>query len=139
MIDEPVHDAPEPIATLNTTPLVDVMLVLLIIFLITVPVVATQAPVRLPHATASPVEEARDSVSVVVHRDGRVSVAGAEVAGPALSAALQEVAGRQPVPPVHVRADAEVPYAAVGRVLAACRRAGLSRIGFITQPAEPGA
>ncbi|GEO83042.1 ExbD/TolR family protein [Pararhodospirillum oryzae] len=133
---EDADELPGPLAGINTTPLVDVMLVLLIIFLITVPVVVAQGGIRLPRETTRAVVEEPGTVTLGIAREGTVSLNGVPLADTnALIGALRAVAARAVVPAVHVRADVEAPYAAVGRVLAACRTAGLQRIGFVTQPA----
>jgi biopolymer transport protein ExbD len=123
------------VSAINTTPLVDVMLVLLIIFLITIPVVNYSVPVELPKKR----NEVRDSKpkDIVITVDGRGGIYwfDARIAGPdALVARLKEVSQLDPQPEVHIRGDARSDYAPVGRILYACQRAGILKVGFITEP-----
>jgi biopolymer transport protein ExbD len=123
------------VAAINTTPLVDVMLVLLIIFLITIPVVAHTVPVALPHETNQPTRTKPDNIVIAVDRNGDVYWNEASVPdGDALLEKLQRRAAEQPQPEVHIRADKDVRYDFVGRVVVACQRAGLVKIAFITEP-----
>jgi biopolymer transport protein ExbD len=123
------------VAAINTTPLVDVMLVLLIIFLITIPVVNYSVPVELPKQR----NELRDSkpkdIVITVDGQGGIYWFDARLAGPdALVTRLKEVAVQNPQPEVHIRGDARSDYAPVGRILYACQRAGILKVGFITEP-----
>ncbi|GAB4215768.1 MAG: biopolymer transporter ExbD [Rhodoferax sp.] len=123
------------IASINTTPLVDVMLVLLIIFLITIPVVNTAVPVTLPKERVE-VRAAQPDV-IIVSVDVRGQIYWFDTPLPnaaALQAKLRPVAGRQPQPEIHIRGDLAARYEGVGRVLAACQRVGLTRVSFITEP-----
>ena len=123
------------IAQINTTPLVDVMLVLLIIFLITVPVVNSSIAVSLPREQNQQRQAETESVIVTVDAQGglwwfdtRLPDAGA------LAELLGKVAAMQPQPELHIRGDVRAEYAAVGRVVLAAQQAGLARIGFLTEP-----
>jgi biopolymer transport protein ExbD len=125
----------EAVSSINTTPLVDVMLVLLIIFLITIPVVNFSVPVTLP----SQVNEVRHSepkdIVVTVDRSGRLYWFDAPLASKgALFERLKGVAQQQPQPELHIRGDAGSDYAPIGRVLLAAQRAGIAKVGFITEP-----
>jgi len=124
------------LADINTTPLVDVMLVLLIIFLITVPVLSTSVVVNLPrHAHQLQASEAQPVV-ISVDAQGRTYWLDSRVPDTAsLRAHLNAAAARQPQPAVHIRGDASADYAAVAQVLQAAQAAGLARVGFITEPA----
>lgn len=124
------------LADINTTPLVDVMLVLLIIFLITVPVLSTSVAVNLPrHANPSQASEVAPVV-VSVDAQGRTYWYDTRLADTAsLRARLAAAAALQPQPAVHIRGDAGADYAAVAQVLQAAQAAGLARVGFITEPA----
>lgn len=127
------------LASINTTPLVDVMLVLLIIFLITVPVVIHSVPVRLPKESSRPTQTAPQNITISVDRDGRVFWnAGAISDRAELVSRLEGAAAMDPQPEIHLRGDREGRYGPVGEVVAACRRAGISRIGFITEPTPAG-
>ena len=127
--------ADEAVSSINTTPLVDVMLVLLIIFLITIPVVNFSVPVDLPHQRNEVRESQPKDIVITVDRNGRLYWFDAPVAGKqALFERLKGIAQQQPQPEVHVRGDAGSDYAPVGRVLLAAQRAGIAKVGFITEP-----
>ena len=120
---------------MNVTPLVDVMLVLLIIFLITIPVVRQTVPLQLPAETNVPRQTRPDNVEVSVDREGRVWWNARRIDGDAaLADRLARAAALKPQPEVHLRGDREVPYRAVGRVVSACRRAGIAKVSFIVEP-----
>jgi biopolymer transport protein ExbD len=123
------------LAAINTTPLVDVMLVLLIIFLITIPVVVHTVPVMLPHETNRPTQTKPENIVIAVDKDGAAYWNDARVAdGDALLARLKARAGDQPQPEVHIRADLNARYGFVGRIVAYCQRAGIAKVAFITEP-----
>ncbi|HKR19223.1 MAG TPA: biopolymer transporter ExbD [Stellaceae bacterium] len=126
-------------ASINTTPLVDVMLVLLIIFLITIPVVTHTVPVALPHEVNRPTVTKPDDIVVAVDKDGNVYWNDKKVADNAtLLAKLKAQATANPQPEVHIRADRDVLYEFVGRVVVDCQRAGIERVAFITEPQRGG-
>lgn len=115
------------------------MLVLLIIFLITVPVATHTVPVALPQETNQPRQTRSENVNLSVTADGKVfwnqdAVAGAD----ALVERLKTVARLTPQPEVQIRGDGAAPYEHVGRVVLACQRAGILKIGFITEPPPRG-
>jgi biopolymer transport protein ExbD len=125
----------EVIAGINTTPLVDVMLVLLIIFLITVPVVTTSVPVTLPKERVEVRETKPENIVISVDKAGTVHWFDTPVRDTeALVQRLKEVAALKIPPEVHIRGDLEGPYGGVGRVLYACQRAGITKVAFITEP-----
>jgi biopolymer transport protein ExbD len=122
-------------ASINTTPLVDIMLVLLIIFLITVPVVTHSIPVALPHETNRPTQTRPDNIVIAVDKDGNVYWNDAKVAdNDTLLNALKARAVDVPQPEVHIRADKDARYEFVGRVVVDCERAGIAKLAFITEP-----
>jgi biopolymer transport protein ExbD len=125
----------EVMAAINTTPLVDVMLVLLIIFLITIPVVIQQIPMELPKERNQVTQTKPENIVIAVNKDGDVFW-GMEYLkdSQALFDKLKKVAVQVPQPEVHIRADEEARYESVGRVVATCQRASILKIGFITQP-----
>jgi len=126
-------------ASINTTPLVDVMLVLLIIFLITIPVVTHTVPVALPHEVNRPTMTKPDDIVIAVDKDGNVYWNDRKVADNAtLLARLEARATANPQPEVHIRADRNVLYEFVGRVVVDCQRAGIERVAFITEPQRGG-
>ena len=127
------------ISTINTTPLVDVMLVLLIIFLITIPVVTQTVALSLPKEINRPRQTRPDNVEISVDREGAVYWNAQRLADPtALAARLEQLGSRQPQPEVHVRGDEATRYEAVGRVMLACQRAGILKVSFVTQPPAKG-
>jgi biopolymer transport protein ExbD len=128
------------ISAINTTPLVDVMLVLLIIFLITIPVVITTVPVKLPKASNQATVTKPENIVIAVDADGNMYWNAVQVAGSAeLSEKLAKVAVLDPQPEVHIRGDKSARYEFVGRVVVACQRVGIVKVGFITEPLRPGA
>ena len=127
-------DADEVMNEINMTPLVDVMLVLLIIFIITVPVMKHSVNVDLPRATNQPELIKPETVRLSVAADGQYFWNGAPIADEELSARLQAEAAKAPQPDLHIRGDKEVRYERVAQVMAAAQRAGLRKIGFVTDP-----
>ena len=124
-----------PISDINTTPLVDVMLVLLIIFLITIPVVVQQVPVKLPEERNVPTQTKPENIVIAINKDGDVFWNLEYVRdSKALFEKLKTIATLQPQPEVHIRADQETRYESVGRVVATLQRAAILKIGFITEP-----
>ncbi len=122
-------------AAINTTPLVDIMLVLLIIFLITVPVVTHSVPVALPREVNQPTVTKPENINIAVDRDGNIYWNDAKLAdNAALLARLKDRAGDNPQPEVHIRADKDARYEFVGRVVVDCQRAGIAKVAFITEP-----
>src|SRR3954463_2808613 len=125
----------EVISAINTTPLVDVMLVLLIIFLITIPVVVQQVPLELPKERNVPTQTKPENVVIAINKDGDVFWNLEYLRdSKALFEKLKKVAVLQPQPEVHIRADQDTRYESVGRVVATCQRAAILKIGFITEP-----
>jgi len=133
------EDADEIVSTINTTPLVDVMLVLLIIFLITIPVVTHTVPIDLPKVTNQPRHAKPDNINIAVSKSGQiywneVAIANNDI----LVEKLKKVAVLSLQPEVQIRGDGEAKYESIGRVVFACQRAGISKIGFITEPPARG-
>jgi len=125
----------ELLTTINTTPLVDVMLVLLIIFLITIPVVTTSVKVELPHEVQQPRETKPDNIILSVNAQGQAYLYDAPVRSHAdLIKQLQTFAQKTPQPEVQIRGDAKTDFEAVGRVLYAAQIAGLTKVRFVTDP-----
>ena len=122
-------------ASINTTPLVDIMLVLLIIFLITVPVVTHTVPVALPHEVNQPTVTKPENINIAVDRDGNLYWNQAKIeSNAALLDRLKQRASDNPQPEVHIRADKDARYEFVGRVVVDCQRAGIAKVAFITEP-----
>ncbi|HET8746560.1 MAG TPA: biopolymer transporter ExbD [Ramlibacter sp.] len=123
------------IAQINTTPLVDVMLVLLIIFLITIPVVNSTIAVTLPREQNQRVDAQQENVIITVDAQGTTYWFDTPLPDrAALVELLQKIAAMQPQPEVHIRSDVRAEYASVGRVVLAAQQAGVARIGFLTEP-----
>lgn len=132
-------DDDEVVSAINTTPLVDVMLVLLIIFLITIPVVTQTVPLTLPKEANLPRQTKPENIEISVARDGEVYWNAQLVPDNAtLVDRLKKVAVQVPQPEVHIRGDEKSRYESVGRVVFACQRAGILKVGFITEPPARG-
>jgi biopolymer transport protein ExbD len=133
-------DEEEVMSAINTTPLVDVMLVLLIIFLITIPVVVQQVPLQLPKESNQPTQTKPENIVIAVNKDGDVFWNGQFVPdNKDLLDKLKIVAVQIPQPEVHIRADQDARYEFVGKVVVTCQRASILKIGFITEPPVRGA
>jgi biopolymer transport protein ExbD len=125
----------EIIGTINTTPLVDVMLVLLIIFLITIPVVTSSVKVSLPQEKNLVRETKPENIIISVDAKGQIYVYETPVKNTAiLVERLKPLALNEPKPEVQIRGDAQSDFESVGRVLYAVQRAGITKVGFITDP-----
>ena len=125
--------------TINTTPLVDVMLVLLIIFLITIPVVTQSIRLELPKERNIPLQTKPENIVIAVNRDGEIHWGIERLPDvETLVRRLKIEAVKEPQPEVHIRGDSEVRYESVGRVVVACQRAGIFKVGFITEPPAGG-
>jgi biopolymer transport protein ExbD len=122
-------------ANINTTPLVDVMLVLLIIFLITIPVINKTVKVALPKAVNIPTQTKPENITIAVDRDGTIYWNDKKSGGrDDLLAHIKEAAVRKPQPEIHIRADRDAKFESVGRVLYAIQRGGVVKVGFLTEP-----
>jgi biopolymer transport protein ExbD len=129
----------EILSTINTTPLVDVMLVLLIIFLITIPVVTQTIPVALPKEVNQPMQTRPENITVAVNKDGAIFWNTTPVAdGAALFELMKAVAVLEPQPEVHIRGDQQARYEFIGKVVATCQRAGIAKVSFVTEPPSKG-
>ena len=129
----------EAISTINTTPLVDVMLVLLIIFLVTIPVITQSVPLKLPEEINVPRQTKPENIEIAVTKDGDVFWGLQQVRdNDELLDRLKKVAVIQPQPEVHIRGDLSGRYEFVGRVVFAAQRAGIQKIGFVTEPPPRG-
>ena len=127
-------DADEVMNEINMTPLVDVMLVLLIIFIVTIPVMKHAVNVELPRASNQRQQDKPQTIQLSVDAQGRYFWNEAEVSDEELPARLSAEAGREPQPELHLRGDRNVRYERVAQAMAAAQQAGLHRIGFITDP-----
>jgi biopolymer transport protein ExbD len=122
-------------SSINTTPLVDVMLVLLIIFLITIPVVTQSIPLELPKERNVPTQTKPENILLAVSKDGDIYWGVQQMPNiDTLVERLKKEAVKEPQPEVHIRGDQEARYESVGRLVVACQRAGILKVGFITEP-----
>jgi len=132
-------DEPETLSAINTTPLVDVMLVLLIIFLITVPVVRNSIPVQLPKERNEIRETKPENIVISVDANARIYWNDLEMRSTqSLIDRLKKIAVLNPQPEVQIRGDGGANYEGVGRVIYAAQRAGIVKVGFITEPPPRG-
>ena len=132
-------DEEEAISTINTTPLVDVMLVLLIIFLITVPVVTTSIPVQLPKERNEIRETKPENITISVDSNSRIYWNDLQMRSTEqLVDRLKRVSRLTPQPEVQIRGDGTANYEGVGKVIYAVQRAGITKVGFITEPPARG-
>ena len=136
----PNSDDERAMSEINTTPLVDVMLVLLIVFMITIPVITHTVPVELPKVRNEATKTAPENINLSVNKDGQIFWGQTLV--PDTAALLERLKGAavlKPQPEVHVRADQQTRYEFVGRVILTAQRAGIQKVGFITEPGPAGA
>ncbi|MDZ4051550.1 MAG: biopolymer transporter ExbD [Limnobacter sp.] len=128
------YDDQQEMSEINMTPLVDVMLVLLIIFIITVPVITHSVKVDLPQASQQPTEVKPDVVTLTVQRDGSLMWNDEELTFENLELRLQAVAQQEKQPELRIQGDKAVEYEKVVQVMAAAQRAGVEKLGFMTEP-----
>ena len=124
----------QPMAEINVTPLVDVMLVLLVIFIITAPLLASAIKLDLPAVKAAPAAARGDTIRLTLDSEGRYFWNDQLVTDDELPRRLAEAAKVQPQPELHLRADKDTRYDRLARVMAAAQEAGLTRLGFVTDP-----
>ncbi len=133
--DNDGSDDPQMNSSINTTPLVDVMLVLLIIFLITIPVVTQSIKLELPKERNLVTQTKPENILLAVSRDGDVYWNTKRMTDiEELVKMLKKESVKDPQPEVHIRGDQEARYESVGRLVVACQRAGIAKVGFITEP-----
>ena len=126
--------AAQPMSDINMTPLIDVMLVLLVIFMITAPLMSSSLKLELPKTAASRPDENAEAMALAITADGQFHLGADVVTREALVAALAARARQQPQPDVLVRADKAVPYGRVAELIGLVQDAGLVRVGFVTEP-----
>lgn len=124
----------QPMAEINTTPLVDVMLVLLVIFIITAPLFQQAVPIDLPQVSATKLDDKPEVIQLAVDAEGGIFWNGEALERDALESRLASTSARQPE--LHLRADRAVRYERVADVMAAAQRAGVVKIAFVTEPAR---
>ncbi len=131
------EDSDEVMNEINMTPLVDVMLVLLIIFIITVPVIKHSVNIELPRASNQAQVTQPQTLRLSVDAQGSYFLDDEKIADAALVPRLKAAAAQNPQPDLHIRGDKAVRYERVAQAMAAAQQAGLHKIGFITEPAKP--
>jgi biopolymer transport protein ExbD len=119
---------------INTTPLVDVMLVLLIIFIITIPVINHSVKIDLPRASSQPDQLKPDNISLSIDAAGRIYWNKEEIDRESLKVRIADAAAKEPQPELHLRAERTTEYEKVAQVMSAAQAGGLSKIGFVTDP-----
>jgi biopolymer transport protein ExbD len=129
----------QPMADINVTPLVDVMLVLLVIFIITAPLLSYSIKLDLPNDPAPASEPAPATVRLSIDAGGAVYWDGEPVSDAQLTARMAEAAKSITLPELHLRADKATRYERISFVLSTAQQAGLAKIGFVTEPAQPAA
>ena len=132
-----VSDSGEVMNEINMTPLVDVMLVLLIIFILTIPAVQHAVKVELPRASSVRDNTPPESLQLAVDAQGQFFLGQRPIATDALEDALRVHAGQDPQPPLSIRGDKKVPYEHVAQAMTAAQRAGMKKIGFVTEGLVP--
>lgn len=124
----------QPMSEINTTPLVDVMLVLLVIFIITAPLLTHAVKIDLPQATSQPLEEKPEVIDLAVDADGKIFWNDSEIQVTDLSARMSDEAVKQQQPELQIRADKNTRYQVLAEVLAKAQTAGMKKVGFVSQP-----
>jgi biopolymer transport protein TolR len=130
---------PTPMSEINMTPLIDVMLVLLVIFMVAAPLMASSLKLDLPASDAATPTDTPDFIAVAVTADGKLHLDQQPIEAEAFAKHVADAARRNPNTEVQLRADKAVPYGRVAELIATVQQAGLNRIGFVTAPASPGA
>lgn len=123
-----------PMSEINTTPLVDVMLVLLVIFIITAPLLTHAVKIDLPQASSQPLPEKPEVISVAIDGAGKMYWNDAPMVQGELKVKLQQVANQKPQPELHIRADKETRYQLLAEVMADAQNAGITKLGFLSEP-----
>ncbi len=124
----------QPMAQINVTPLVDVMLVLLVIFIITAPMLAYAIRLDLPNAAGQAITATPETVKLAIDAEGALYWNAEKIDDDALATRLSQAAGHEPQPELHLRADRATRYERIATVMAAAQKAGLTRMGFVTDP-----
>ncbi|HEX5539092.1 MAG TPA: biopolymer transporter ExbD [Methylophilaceae bacterium] len=123
-----------PMSEINTTPLVDVMLVLLVIFIITAPLLTHAVKIDLPQASSQPLPEKPEVIDVAIDGSGKMYWNDAPMLKSELAGKLQKIAVAKPQPELHIRADKETRYQILAEVMAAAQNAGVEKLGFVSTP-----
>lgn len=123
-----------PMSEINTTPLVDVMLVLLVIFIITAPLLTHSVRIDLPKASSQPVIEKPEIISIAIDGTGKMYWNDAPLVEGELKVKLAQIAQQKPEPELHIRADKETRYQILAEVMADAQNAGVTKLGFVSEP-----
>jgi len=126
----------QPMAEINTTPMVDVMLVLLVIFIITAPLLTHSIKIDLPQAGSQSTPEKPDIVSLSINAEGKLFWNDAPFADTELASRLEQESQKQPQPELHIRAERVTPYQKLAEIMSAAQSAGIAKIGFVTDPTQ---
>jgi biopolymer transport protein TolR len=137
-IETPHHGTQTTLAEINVTPMVDVMLVLLIIFMVSAPLMQQGVGVDLPRTRGTVLTEAPDRLTLTIAKNRPIQMNGQNLEKGTLYTRLQAIAAAKPGIEVFVQADQTVPYGTVAQVMAEARRAGITRVGLVTEAASPG-
>jgi biopolymer transport protein ExbD/biopolymer transport protein TolR len=132
------RSGPPPMSDINMTPLIDVMLVLLVIFIVSAPLMASSLRLDLPRADAAVPSDAPQSIAIAIDEEGRIYLGDAPVEAAALADRVREAARANPATEVQLRADSRVPYGRVAELIGVVQEAGLRRIGFVTETRGAG-
>ncbi len=131
-------DDNEPLAEINMVPLIDVMLVLLIIFMVTAPLLTHAVKVDLPKAASSANVSKQEAIQLNIDANSQIFWNGEKIQADQLATRLSEAAAKQPQPELHIGAERTTPYEKVAQVMSSAANQGLSRIGFVTDPRATG-
>ena len=123
-----------PMAEINVTPMVDVMLVLLVIFIITAPLFTHAVKLDLPNAQSTAAPEKPETITLSINAEGKVFWNNAEINEPELMQRFAIAAQKKPAPELHLRADKSTRYEVIAKVMAGAQNNGISKIGFVTKP-----
>lgn len=123
-----------PMSEINTTPLVDVMLVLLVIFIITAPLLTHAVKIDLPQASSQPLPEKPEVISVAIDGAGKMYWNDVPMVQGELKMKLEQIANQKPQPELHIRADRETRYQILAKVMADAQNAGITKLGFLSEP-----
>ena len=127
---------PKPMADINVTPMVDVMLVLLVIFIITAPLFTHAIKLDLPAAQSAPAPEKPDTISLSINAQGKIFWNNDEISPANMEIRLATAAQKIPMPELQLRADKETRYEVIAQVMSSAQSNGLTKIGFVTEPKE---
>jgi len=128
---------PRALAEINVTPFVDVMLVLLIVFMISAPLMQQGLQVELPQANAGAIDETPEQVTIIVKKPNKVFLNGQVIPQGSLGEKLLAIASAKPNVQLFVQADKDIPYGFIAQVIAEAKKAKIEKVGLVTQPADP--